>query len=223
MESGRAGRRAASGPAGRPGAADTPSLRTASRPTQRGVGSSKARPGTAASDPTQQPEDAAGQAQPRATGVVWRLRNGLRVTQRAIILVLVLIVLLISYATTLRVYFNQQYEMAEAKRQIAQHQQSISELTDEIKRWQDPEYVKTQARERLGWVVPGEIGFQVVGPNNEPYAGGSQIGSAQLPEGEYAKTWWDRVWGSVVTADDPEPVDKGASGPVVSVESSEGP
>ncbi len=152
-----------------------------------------------------------------------RLRNGLRVTQRAIILFLVMVVLLISYATTLRVYFNQQYEMAEAKQQIAEHQQSISDLTDEIKRWKDPEYVKTQARERLGWVVPGETGFQVVGPNNEPYAGGSQIGSAQLPEGEYAKTWWDRVWGSVATADDPEPVDEGASGPVVTAEPAEGP
>ena len=42
---------------------------------------------------------------------------------------------------------------------------------------------------------------------------------AQLPEGEYAKTWWDRMWGSVTTADDPEPVDKGETGPVVTAES----
>lgn len=128
-------------------------------------------------------------------------------TQRAIILAVVLVVLLVSYATTLRVYFNQQYHLAQTRQQIAQHEDSIAKLSDEIERWNDPEYVKIQARERLGWVVPGETGYRVIGPDGEPYGGGSQIGSAQLPEGEYARTWWDRMWGSVQAADDPEPVD----------------
>jgi len=225
VEPGRTDRRAASRPSGRAGTADTPSVRTASRPVQRGNGSSsKTHAASDSSAATPGPETESSAAHDHSvSGVVLRLRNGLRVTQRAIILVLVLIVLLISYATTLRVYFNQQRETAEAKQQIAEHQQSIADLTDEIKRWQDPEYVKTQARERLGWVLPGEIGFQVVGPDNEPYAGGSRIGAAQLPEGEYAKTWWDRMWGSVATADDPEPVDKGETGPVVTADGTEGP
>ena len=138
-----------------------------------------------------------------------RLRDGLRVTQRAVILGVVMVVLLFSYATTLRVYFNQQYRIAEAREQIAQHEQSISSLEDEVERWNDPEYVKIQARERLGWVVPGETGFRVIGPDGQPYGGGSQIGAAQLPPGEYAKTWWERMWGSVAAADDPTPEDGG--------------
>lgn len=134
-----------------------------------------------------------------------RLRHGLRVTQRAVVLAAVIVVLLFSYATTLRVYFEQQYQIAEKRQQIIAHQESIGSLIDEIKRWQDPEYVKIQARERLGWVVPGETGFRVVGPNGQPYGGGSEIGSAQLPDGEYSKTWWDQIWGSVAAADDPAP------------------
>ncbi|WIY83033.1 septum formation initiator family protein [Propionimicrobium sp. PCR01-08-3] len=224
MESGRADRRTGSRPGGRARAADTPSTRTASRSSGRNS-SSKTRDRKASKDSAQKtastPSTQSAGENP-VSGVVLRLRSGMRITQRAIILVLVMVVLLISYATTLRVYFNQQYQMGQARQAIAEHQQSITDLTDEIARWQDPEYVKTQARERLGWVMPGETGYQVVGPDNEPYAGGSQIGSAQLPEGEYGTTWWDRMWGSVVTADDPEP-DEPDPGPVVTADPTEGP
>ena len=193
-------RRPTSGrPIGR-GKDDTPSARTSSRPSSRGA-STKAAP---AAQKNSEQEPASGGAT-----LAPRLRDGLRVTQRAVILGVVMVVLLFSYATTLRVYFNQQYRIAEAREQIAQHEQSISSLEDEVERWNDPEYVKIQARERLGWVVPGETGFRVIGPDGQPYGGGSQIGAAQLPPGEYAKTWWDRMWGSVATADDPTPEDGG--------------
>ena len=35
--------------------------------------------------------------------------------------------------------------------------------------------MKTQARERLGWVVPGEIGYKVVGADGKPLGGGAKI------------------------------------------------
>lgn len=205
----RSGRQGASRPGGR-GRADTPSARTASRPQQR---SSQPHPKNSPVEPSEQPTGA----------VLPRLRHGLRMTQRAIILALVLVVLLVSYATTLRVYFNQQYQMAEARRLIAEHEQSITALSDEIARWKDPEYVKIQARERLGWVVPGETAFRVIGPDGKPYGGGAQIGTATLPEGEYAKTWWDRMWASVATADDPTPHDPAENREPIRPEPSEGP
>ena len=193
-ESGRTGRPGRPTGRGRP---DTPSARTASRPAQR----------SAQTRPQLGPDSAAEQGAAQPTGVVPRLRNSLRITQRAIVVVVVLVILLVSYATTLRVYLNQQYQLAELRQQIAAHEESISRLGDEIERWEDPEYVKIQARERLGWVVPGEIGFRVLGPDGKPYGGGSQIGAAKLPEGEYARTWWDRMWSSVAAADDPAPIE----------------
>lgn len=180
------------------GHSDTPAARTASRPSQRG---NQARSKSQADGAAEQPSAGSG------SSITPRLRHGLRITQRAIILGVVLVVLLVSYATTLRVYLNQQYQMAQARQQIAEHEQAITKLEDEVKRWQDPEYVKIQARARLGWVVPGETGFRVIGPDGKPYGGGSQIGAAQLPEGEHTRTWWDRMWASVITADDPVPVD----------------
>ena len=175
--------------------ADTPAARTAARPGER------------ATRPRRQP---ATETEPEAPATIIgstvlpaRLRRGLGITQRAFVLIVVVIVLLVSYMTTLRVHFNQQYQIAQTRAQIQAHEDAISTLEDEIARWQDPEYVKIQARERLGWVLPGEIGFRVIGPDGEPYGGGQQIGVGRLPDGEYQTTWWDRMWGSVQTADDP--------------------
>ena len=98
-------RRPTSGrPIGR-GKDDTPSARTSSRPSSRGA-STKAAP---AAQKNSEQEPASGGAT-----LAPRLRDGLRVTQRAVILGVVMVVLLFSYATTLRVYFNQQYRIAEA-------------------------------------------------------------------------------------------------------------
>ncbi|MGI5951777.1 MAG: FtsB family cell division protein [Brooklawnia sp.] len=211
-DAGRSGRSGSGRPVGR-ARADSPGARTASRPGQR----SQPRPRTV-TGASEEPEAN------NSAGVVPRLRQGLRMTQRAIILGVVMVVLLVSYATTLRVYFNQQSHLAQARQQIAEHEASITELSDEVERWNDPAYVKIQARERLGWVVPGETGYRVIGPDGQPYGGGSQIGSAQLPEGEYAKTWWDRMWGSVAAADDPEPVDEPVPDePIRAPEPEEGP
>lgn len=207
----RGGRPGAGRPAGR-GRADTPGVRTASRPSsQRGPAKQK---------PTEPETGLLGGA---GASLAPRWRHGLRLTQRAIILGVVIVVLLVSYATTLRVHFNQQYALAQTRQQIAEHEASISSLEDEIARWQDPEYVKTQARERLGWVLPGEIGFRVIGPDGQPYGGGSQIGAAQLPEGEYAKTWWDRMWNSVTVADEPVPVSPDQAPPQQVPAPTEGP
>lgn len=119
----------------------------------------------------------------------------------------VLTILLVSYATSLRVYLGQQREIAVARQQIAERTRSIERLEDEIARWQDPAYVRAQARERLGWVVPGETGYKVVDENGQPLGGGTEIDTVgTLPSNEHATTWWERMWGSVTTADNPEPV-----------------
>ena len=73
-------------------------------------------------------------------------------------------------------------------------------------RWDRPDYVRTQARERLGWVVPGETGYRVVDANGKPLGGGAEI-TADTPEPQKPQdAWWDKLWGSVEAADKPAPV-----------------
>ena len=71
-----------------------------------------------------------------------------RLTGRAAILVLVLAVLAVSYASSMRAYLQQRAHITDLKDQIALRQANIDDLEREKRRWEDPAYVKQQARER---------------------------------------------------------------------------
>ena len=130
--------------------------------------------------------------------------RALPITRRAAALFVVLIVLGVSYASSLRVYMNQQRDLAEARIQIAQRTSAIDSLNDQLDRWKDPGYVRIQARERLAWVIPGETGYVVLGEDGKPIDGSSTIGKQredqELPD---ADAWWVRMWGAVQAADHP--------------------
>ena len=117
-----------------------------------------------------------------------------------------LLILTISYATSLRIYFAQAHEIASTKAEIADRQQRIRELQGELARWGDEAYVRTQARERLGWVVPGETGYTVVGADGKPLGGGAKISAETAPDESAQDSWWSKLWGSVEAADRPAPV-----------------
>ncbi len=112
--------------------------------------------------------------------------------------------LTISYANSLRIYFAQSHEVAATKAEIADREARIGDLQTELDRWNDPAFVKLQARTRLGWVVPGEIGFTVVDADGNPLGGGQQLGAgAETAADRAPESWYTRLWGSVETADKP--------------------
>ena len=119
---------------------------------------------------------------------------------------MVILILVISYASSLRVYFAQAHEIADTKVEIAQRQQAIEQLQAETARWDNPDYVRTQARERLGWVVPGEIGYRVVDAGGNPLGGGEEIQPGSTGVAPPSKSaWWTKLDQSVKAADHPAP------------------
>ena len=146
----------------------------------------------------------AGTPRPEASAPL--LRRGSSVTARAIALAVVLVILTISYATSLRIYFAQAHEVAATKAEIAERQERIRDLQGDLARWDDEAYVRTQARDRLGWVVPGETGYTVVGADGKPLGGGAVITAETAPDEPAQDTWWSKLWGSVEAADQPAPV-----------------
>ena len=159
----------------------------------------RSRAGARASSPVT--PDILDEDRPKPTPV-WQ--RSLRFTRRALVLALVVVVLAISFGGSLRIYLTQQHDLAVAEQQIRDRSAQIADLEAELARWDDPAYVKAQARDRLGWVMPGETGYRVVGPDGKPLGGGVVIESEQkLPAGEHEPVWWDRLWGSVQTADAP--------------------
>ena len=126
-----------------------------------------------------------------------------RLTGRAAVLVLVVAVLTVSYASSLRAYLEQRSHINELKTQIAQHEANIDVLEDEKTRWADPAYVEQQARERLGYVLPGEKTYLVLGEDGLPLEPQAEL---EDPTTVFAATptpWWDDAWASVELAGDP--------------------
>lgn len=207
-----------SGGAGRSTARGTArgSVRGAARGSGRGTvrtrdgATGTRRPGATrrpAATPAQQPEA----VEPAITREETYLGPGARrrasLTTRAIALAVVLLVLTISYASSLRVYFKQRQDIADTQQQIINAQRNIQQLGDEISRWNDPNYVRAQARDRLGWVMPGERGYRVVGPDGKPVTGDTEIAASDAPQPP-KQAWYAKLWGSVETADHPQPVKK---------------
>ncbi|GAA1166146.1 cell division protein DivIC [Nocardioides aquiterrae] len=125
-----------------------------------------------------------------------------RFTGRAAILVLVVAVLTVSYASSLRAYLQQRSHIEDLKSQIALRQASISDLEREKERWQDPAYVRQQARE-LNYVMPGETSYVVLDENGEPLEQNSRLTDPSTVARKPPTAWWSTAWQSVEIAGNP--------------------
>jgi len=126
-----------------------------------------------------------------------------RVTGRMAVLVLVLAVLALSYTSSLRAYLEQRDQIAAAKAEIAERQQAITDLQREKERWGDPAYVEQQARERLGYVMPGEKAYIALDENGERLRPEAELADPDDVGDQTPTAWWEDVWESVELAGDP--------------------
>ncbi len=116
---------------------------------------------------------------------------------------LVLAVLTVSYASSLKAYLQQRSHIEGLKVQIAQRRAAIEDLEAEKQRWKDPQYVKQQARARFGYIMPGEKSFVVLDENGQPLADSSQLDDPDDVVREEPTAWWTTAWASVELAGDP--------------------
>ncbi|MBK8461781.1 MAG: septum formation initiator family protein [Nigerium sp.] len=123
-------------------------------------------------------------------------------TRRALAVVAVLALLVFSFAGALRVWLMQSQELTVATAQIDQRRGQIAELESELTRWQDSAYVRAQARARLGWVMPGEVGYRVIGPDGEVLSGTSEIeGVGAAHSTGLEERWWEHLSTSLQETD----------------------
>ncbi|MER7846922.1 septum formation initiator family protein [Kitasatospora sp. NPDC096077] len=130
-----------------------------------------------------------------------------RFTSRATVLVLVLCSLVAILAYPTRQFISQRAEISAQRAKADHSRQQVEQLRRDRARWQDPEYVKAQARARLHYAVPGETPYIAVDPSGaaaKPSApAGSATPSAEAAGGQAkaAKPWYTSVWDSVDAAD----------------------
>ena len=116
-----------------------------------------------------------------------------------------LAVLTVSNASSMRAYLEQRREIDTLRADISTSQASITSLQREKRRWNDGAYIKTIAHQRLGWVMPGEIGFQVIDDNGKPLGSTDTLSDPTSVARASRPLWWQAAWGSVVSAGKPPP------------------
>ncbi|WP_309931622.1 septum formation initiator family protein [Arthrobacter sp. 1088] len=115
---------------------------------------------------------------------------------RMLALAVVMIAITIMLAPTVRIFLEKRAEISALEAEIASKQAEQAELNKQLSRWQDPNYVKQQARDRINMVMPGETGYWVFGGEEAAGTPGGRTGSgssanpANLP-------WVDALWESI--------------------------
>ena len=105
-----------------------------------------------------------------------------------------LAVLAVSYASSARAYLQQRSHIGDLKQQIAERQSSIDDLEREKARWDDDAFVQGQARERLGYLMPGETSYVVLDASGKPIESEAELTDPDSvaqppPEAIYADVW----------------------------------
>ena len=120
------------------------------------------------------------------------------ITGRAVILGLVAVTLLISLSVPVRAWFAQRAQLASLRAEVDAAQLRVAELSRERAQWDDPTFVAAQARTRLHFVLPGEVGYVALGL---PADVAAQQAAAAPPA-----PWFSSMWSALQQADDHAPM-----------------
>ena len=127
------------------------------------------------------------------------IQTGLKkrgLSNRALIVGIVLFVVAITLAPPIQHYFTQRAQINSLKTQISDNQAMLDKAAAELAQWDDPEYVASQARARLHFVFPGERQYIVVGDDEITGDGQQTKISNQLPVG---LPWYSRLISSITS------------------------
>lgn len=120
-----------------------------------------------------------------------------RLTTRAIVLAAVVCALALSVSYPLRQYVAEHGRITALEQDNARRQAQVSALEKRKKDLTDPAYIRSEARRRLQYVMPGDTAFVVV-TKGRPAAPGPAARSLQ--QGQQGP-WYSQLWDSVQRAD----------------------
>ena len=115
---------------------------------------------------------------------------------RMLALAVVMIAITIMLAPTVKIFIDKRAEIAALEADIAARQAERDNLKLQVSRWQDPNYVKQQARDRINMVMPGETGYWVFGSDLPAGTASGQAGTGSA-EDPANLPWVDSLWESI--------------------------
>lgn len=176
---------------------------SAPRSSARPTADRSARPGSRPGHPGQRGARPVSGARPDARRVTAEPAPRPRLTGRAAILILVIAVLTVSYASSMRAYLQLRDQIEGLKAKNAAYTASIDDMEREIRRHRDPAFIEAQARERFDFVMPGESSYRVIDENGQPMDSEEALSDPDALAANQPPPWWDTVWGTVELAGKP--------------------
>lgn len=109
------------------------------------------------------------------------------------VLIAVVLIILFAIAVPLRNYYDGRTEIARLNESIVAQQLEKERLQSEIERYRDPEYIRQEARRRLGLVAPGEVAYRIVDPRMSHDETLSTDKQAEADQRDWYEVLWDSV------------------------------
>jgi cell division protein FtsB len=117
-----------------------------------------------------------------------------RTSNRVLALSAIFFILALTIAPPVKHYFTQRAQISALKAELSADNTALQKAREELLLWQDPEYIKSQARERLHFVLPGERQYIVTDGDNNPKQNGSTKIASSLADGQ---PWYARLIASI--------------------------
>jgi len=125
--------------------------------------------------------------------------GGIRFSGFSLIMMGLLVLAVVVLAPTISAFASQRQQIAELRAEVSQQEAELTKLRTERERWSDETFIVTQARERLYYVLPGEVSYLVIDDRSDAdKAEAEQAVSAEVTEAR--RDWLTSLLDSVMTA-----------------------
>ena len=126
--------------------------------------------------------------------------RGIRFSGFSFVMLGILVLAVIVLAPSLRTYAEQRQEINRLNNTVMEQKAAVDQLKTERERWNDRTYITTQARNRLSYVLPGDISFLVINDLPLPVVGTTDPGAVSTEIQGTNVDWLGSIFASVMTA-----------------------
>ena len=120
------------------------------------------------------------------------------ISTRLLILFIVLFSIAVTLAPPTQHYFAQRAQISALEASVDSNRKKLEQARAELERWRDPDYIASQARQRLHFVLPGERQYIILGAQSRLDVGASTAApvNQDFPLGV---AWYSRIISSITS------------------------
>lgn len=134
---------------------------------------------------------------PRPSGSGRWLRQ-LHFSAFSLVMMGVLVLAVVILAPTIQAFLVQRQQIADQQHAVDRLAAQVDTLKDQRARWNDPSYLRAQARDRLYYVMPGEVSYLVI--DDRPPAATKDDGPVTSKLQKTQTDWVGSLFGSFMGA-----------------------